>query len=403
MKIVVYEHLTGGGYAQQPFSANVLAEGFAMLRCVAADFKAAGHEVTVLLDQRISKLNLPLNADYIVPVAYSHEPAFFLSDVAKINDALFLIAPETDGTLQKLVALVEKTGKTSLNCTSKSIGQVSDKTVLYGQLEKNGISTPKTAVLNNAETLEFIRHTIEESFFYPVVFKPIDGTGCGGVSLVCSNVEIGKAIDKIKSQTRQNKFIVQEYLTGESASVSVLCNGKYAQAVSLNKQTVNLNAPFTDSCYLGGTVPIEHHLKHEAFSAAERVVKLFSGLRGYVGVDVILTENKVYILDLNPRLTTSYVGLTEVSEKNAGKALIDAATNGQYSEFKVSGVSCFGKLQSNSPSMEAFYKMCNETVVSPLFPFTTSAVALLRGCGSNLREATRRLEEAKKSLRSIMC
>ena len=61
MRILVYEHVSGGGYAGQPISPSVLSEGFGMLRTVVSDFKAAGHEVTVLLDARISKLNPPID------------------------------------------------------------------------------------------------------------------------------------------------------------------------------------------------------------------------------------------------------------------------------------------------------------------------------------------------------
>ena len=68
MKVIVYEHASGGGYAGQPIPSSVLSEGFGMLRSVVADFKAAEHEVTVLMDARLSKLNPPLNADVILPI-----------------------------------------------------------------------------------------------------------------------------------------------------------------------------------------------------------------------------------------------------------------------------------------------------------------------------------------------
>ena len=53
-----------------------------MLRCVVADFKAAGHEVTVLLDARLSKLNPPIEADCTVPIFYANEPQKFISNIA---------------------------------------------------------------------------------------------------------------------------------------------------------------------------------------------------------------------------------------------------------------------------------------------------------------------------------
>ncbi len=118
MKIIVYEHVSGGGYTGQALPGSVLAEGYAMLRSFTEDLKAAGHQVTVLLDERISKLDPPLKADFIIPVSQPQEPPLFLLGLAKVNDAAYIIAPETASTLQKIVKPLESTGKTSLNCSS---------------------------------------------------------------------------------------------------------------------------------------------------------------------------------------------------------------------------------------------------------------------------------------------
>ena len=79
--------------------------------------------------------------------------------------------------------------------------------------------------------------------------------------------------------------------------------------------------------YDGGCVPFEHPLKQEAFTLTEKVVESF-GLRGYVGVDFVLAEDKAFVVDVNPRLTTSYVGLREVAGFNVAQAVIDAVTEG---------------------------------------------------------------------------
>jgi predicted ATP-grasp superfamily ATP-dependent carboligase len=47
-----------------------------------------------------------------------------------------------------------------------------------------------------------------------------------------------------------------------------------------------------------------------------------AGLRGYVGVDVVLGEREAALIELNPRLTTSYLGLRAAFDQNlAGLAL----------------------------------------------------------------------------------
>ena len=101
-----------------------------MLRCVVEDLKATGHQVTVLLDGRISKLNPPLEVDCTVPILYANEPQRFISSIASINDAIYIIAPETGQTLQKLVERAQATGKTSLNSKFDSIARAADKAIL---------------------------------------------------------------------------------------------------------------------------------------------------------------------------------------------------------------------------------------------------------------------------------
>jgi predicted ATP-grasp superfamily ATP-dependent carboligase len=52
LKLLVYEHVSGGGFADEPIPAGVLSEGFGMLRTLISDFKAAGHNVTTTLENR---------------------------------------------------------------------------------------------------------------------------------------------------------------------------------------------------------------------------------------------------------------------------------------------------------------------------------------------------------------
>jgi len=406
LRILVYEYVSGGGYAQHSISPSILAEGYAMLRCVTADFSAAGHEVTVLLDERISKANLPLDTYRIIPVSTSVEPQKIIQDSAESNDAFLIIAPETDQTLHKLVKSAEQTEKISLNCTSDAILAVSGKADLTNWLEKNGYATPKTLLLNISEQVTDIKTAISKELRFPIVLKPIDGTSCSAISLVKTENEIDVAIQKIRKHSLNPQFIVQEYIDGLAASVSVISNGTKAVAISLNKQQITLASAKGESCYTGGCVPLDHPLKDRALYLAEHLVESFNGLRGYVGVDVILADDSIYVVDVNPRLTTSYVGLHAACDFNVAKALVDAVVESILPEkCAFSSVAFFSKSETKKPTTGDFLKTAKQTpVVCPPFPLakTDKATALLLGKGDSLQDAFLRLEEAKKSLHSIL-
>jgi len=406
LKVVVYEHISGGGYAEQPIPPSVLSEGFGMLRSIVSDFKAAGHEVTVLLDARISKLNPPIAVDCTVPVFYPQEPKKFLANVAKINDAAYVVAPETGQTLQSLVELVEQTGKVSLNCESSAIQMVADKTVLCEILKKNGLPTPKTLVLNVADGLAIVKRVIKSKLSYPVVFKPMDGVSCGGLSVVKEDAQVEKAIAKIKAESAGKRFIIQEFVEGEAASVSLLSARGKALAISLNKQNVKVATPEAVSSYEGGTVPFNHPLKQEAFTVAKKVVESFSGLRGYVGVDLVLAQDKPFVVDVNPRLTTSYVGLSRVADFNVAQALVNAVLKSELpAKHESHGFACFSKIETPKPTISAFQKAAEiSEVVSPPFSLNdnTKACSLIAGHGDSLENSRLRFEEAKKRLLNII-
>lgn len=405
MRIIVYEHMSGGGYAQRLISPSVLCEGFGMLRCIVSDFKVAGHDVTVLLDDRISKLNPPIDAAYTVPIFYHSESKGFLKNIAKINDAFYVIAPETDAAMQSLVELAEATGKVSLNCESSVIAKVSDKAALYETLQKLGLA-PKTLTFDNNKGVATAKRVIKTEFVYPIVIKPVDGVSCAGLSIINEERQVEKALAKIEAESHSKRFIAQEFIKGEAASVSLLCTGKKAIAISLNRQNIKIAAPEMDSSYEGGTVPFDHPLKEMALTAAERVVATFAGLRGYVGVDVVLAEKRVFVVDVNARLTTSYVGLRDVAGFNVAEALVNAVMNGKLPSGRPNkGYACFSKLETPKPTIEAFQKSTElAEVKSPPFPLTnkTKVCALISTHGDNLRGASERLQDAKDRLLNIV-
>ncbi len=407
MKVILYEHVSGGGYAGKPIPAGILAEGYAMLRCAIADFKAAGHEVTILLDTRLAKFAPATGANYTMQVLYPEETKKFLSNAATRNDAIYVIAPETGQTLQTFVQVAEETGKTSLNSKSAAIIEVADKEYLYRSLQKRGVLTPKTLALNMQSSLAEIGQSIKNELRYPVVFKPVDGTGCSGISLVESPADIEKAIEKLKNESTKTHFIIQEFVEGHAASVSLIANSKKAVALSLNKQQITLAQPKKKFSYDGGCIPFDHPMKKEAFALAERVVESFTGLRGYIGVDLILSQDKIFVLDVNPRLTTSYVGLRQVVGFNVAQSLIDATTDEKLPEKpQLFGVSCFLKVTTSSPKRHAYQKTTRLSgVISPPFPISDygEAAALIMGYGDTMQDAGMRLEEAKKQLLNIIC
>jgi predicted ATP-grasp superfamily ATP-dependent carboligase len=402
LKILIYEHACGGGFAEGVVSPGILAEGFGMLRLCVANLKAAGHEVLVVLDEGLSRLNPPIEADFIPVFSFKDAQQAILKTCADV-DAVCVIAPETGGILYELVKFIEQNGVPTLNSHSSAIQAVSDKANLYKILKANNIKTPKTIQVNAAQcSKEFI---ISE-FSFPVVVKPVDGAGCGGLSVVNDASQVRGAVEKIDAEFDSDTFMIQEYLKGETVSVSLLCTDAKALPVSFNKQNVILSTPEGVSGYVGGAMPFDHEMMQEAVKTAKNVVSCFSGLRGYVGVDLVLTDNGPVVVDVNPRLTTSFVGLSRVVDFNFADAIVNAALENKLPlETGFSGCACFAKIETpriDIDLLDILYGI--PEVVSPPFHVQDSNVGcvLISAEGNSLEEAQRLLEETKKYILGVV-
>jgi predicted ATP-grasp superfamily ATP-dependent carboligase len=371
-----------------------------MLRTLISDFKAAGHNVTNTLDSRIARLNPPIDADRVVPIFSSHETQMNIQKIAGSADAFYVIAPETDGILQSLVELVEQTGAASLNCPAVAIEKVSDKIVFYKFMRKLGLPLPEMMIFTVADDLKEIRNAVRGGLNFPVIFKPSDGVSCSGVSVVCNEEQIADAVDKIKVSSSSKHFLVQEFIKGAAASVSLLSTSSNVVSISLNRQDVTIETPENCSSYSGGAAPFGHPLQTEAFKVAEKLAKSSPDLRGYVGVDFVLTEDEAVAIEVNPRLTTSYVGLRSVVNFNPAQAIVNSVLKCELpTQVESCGCTVFSKVETPNPAMDAFQETCRmNEVASPPFPVSKSTIAsaLIASHGDTLQEATTKFRETKK-------
>ncbi len=217
-------------------------------------------------------------------------------------DAVWLVAPETEGCLERLAARAERMGTALLGPGAAAIRRASDKAGLPRRLARHGVPHPKTRLLRRGVDWR----TAAREVGYPVVVKPTRGAGCHGVCLARNARELRRAVDMAGRGNGRGPLLLQRYVPGVAASVSLLADGRRAVALTVNAQWMRASRPFT---YRGGATPLDHPLAGRAVEAALRTCRALPGLRGYVGVDVVLTQSEAVVIEVNPRLTTSYLGV----------------------------------------------------------------------------------------------
>lgn len=298
-----------------------------MLRAVAEDLWRAGYRLTVALDERArGMVKLP-------PSAKVWSRPGGLREALKVArrgvDYALVIAPPMRGAHVGLVELLLDLGVEVLGPDPYRLRVAADKALSAEALLSHGVKVPRTVATGPEELVE-----VCEEVGYPAIVKPRHGAGCEGVAVVH-----GRGDAERLARSLREPLVVQELIEGVHASVSLLSNGSRAAPLSVNAQLIEW-AP--GPRYDGSLVPLAlEEGVDEALREGVRAAEALR-LRGYVGVDVVIGPRGAYIVEVNPRLTTSYVALRRVlrPSRPLGECLVEASLGDldpSCVEFEVKG------------------------------------------------------------------
>ena len=120
---------------------------------------------------------------------------------------------------------------------------------------------------------------------------------------------------------------LEQFVAGMACSVSFFCRANEQPIACPPMQQIlsrdgNLQ-------YLGGQRIMDSQLTARATRLGHDAIRAMPNSDGYMGVDIILGEDESgdqdFVIELNPRLTTSYIGLRRIANSNLAQAMIDIA------------------------------------------------------------------------------
>ena len=131
-----------------------------------------------------------------------------------------------------------------------------------------------------------------------------------------------------------DKHVFQEYLDGDIISVNTYFNNNIFRILSVNEQIYTIKErKFTLEKFIYGK--FNDRIK-DIDNCIENIVNKYQGINGFIGFDIIRNNGKNLLIDINPRLTTSYVGLRKTLKINPTlfiknfNTIYDINTNSKY-------------------------------------------------------------------------
>jgi tyramine---L-glutamate ligase len=270
MKVLLAEYTS----AHDPTLAG---EGNAMLGILKASFERCGYEVV-----------LPGNGDFTREIEH----------LAPACDMGLVIAP--DHLLSKFTMVLEQHTH-NLGCGFMTVALCANKVQTQRILKQHGIAVPGEPGPGKR------------------IIKPVKG--CAAQDVRLSEEEPG-----------EGEF-AERYIEGEHLSVSIIPNRVIGDAclffkgnppliLAVNRQEIEIDSAGAFR-YLGGETPVHPAREEEILSTARKVAEVL-GCQGYCGVDMVVAD-KVYVVDVNPRITTSLVGIAACMDDEIARLLVAAS------------------------------------------------------------------------------
>lgn len=252
MKLFLFEFATCG----EKIEDSIAVEGLAMFKAAYDGFK------------KYYDVHGFVRPEYSFLFDFPSGDITLLEDYLSESDAFLIVAPEDENLLLELTKVGERYAE-NLGSSSRAILVVSDKWKLYKKL-KGSVRIPETS-----------KKPLDGRF----IIKPRISCAGEGISFGSGNVP--------------NGYIAQEYIEGKNLSVSVIVKDGECRTVSVNEQLLD------GFKYAGAILParVDEKIAKDVEEEALKAVECIEGLNGYVGVDIVYSDQP-YVIEINARLTT---------------------------------------------------------------------------------------------------
>jgi predicted ATP-grasp superfamily ATP-dependent carboligase len=308
MRILVYEYITGGGLNGRPLPSSLAQEGDLMLQALLRDLAALpAIEVWVCRDAR---LPLPRCGETVrvLPVREGEAMDALFDRWMHECDAVWPVAPETGALLEDVCARVHAAGKLLLTSPVEAVRICGDKLRTFERLQQYAIpAVPAMPLPGNLPRPD-----------RRWVVKAKDGADCADTTIIDDAADY-RSVKAVLHDA--DNFILQPFTPGKPASLSCLFKHGEASLLSYNEQQIAVRGRHFEllGCIVNAPCPDWERYRQLAGQVAQALPALW----GYAGIDMLETSAGPLVLEINPRLTTSYAGLRQALHANVAQQVVD--------------------------------------------------------------------------------
>tara|TARA_E500000178_G_scaffold356701_1_gene437418 strand:+ start:29840 stop:30772 length:933 start_codon:yes stop_codon:yes gene_type:complete len=237
----------------------------------------------------------------------------FMQRVKPLIDFAWIIAPETNGEI--IDCFCNLADKIWVGCSLEALKISSDKRKTNAILREANICVPNEVSLNE----------INKCPYTNLVRKPIDGAGSLGAFKIEKKYEFFNIKRAYNYHNQYRSTLIEEWIEGIPLSVALHVKKKGVVLLRIMKQNIVVEHSGLINYYgVEDWISDKYSALYcELSRLLDQLCEIIPGLRGYIGIDFILKKNgSIVIIEINPRLTCSYVGLSKKLGRNMAEEIL---------------------------------------------------------------------------------
>jgi ribosomal protein S6--L-glutamate ligase len=243
---------------------------------------------------------------------FASEEPFISYNGEKLLEADICIPRISENNIEYKVAIVDNLSNAGIKClnTGNGILLASNKLNCQITLNKAGIKTPNSIMLNNYDQLDYAVKSLDRKF--PIIIKTIYGTHGIGVMRVDSIESLRSIVQYLLKI--DCKFILQEYLKHEESYRILMLNNEVIAAASRSVPENDFRTNAHQGSELKYYFPSEQEI--ELAKKCSEIVNL-----NFIAVDYIKNGEDLIVLEIN--CSPGYEALQKIVDFNISEKIID--------------------------------------------------------------------------------
>lgn len=220
-------------------------------------------------------------------------------------------------TAIKLAGFLAEKNIKILGTSSDQIDAAEDRAKFDSLLEQLAIERPKGIAVRdvNSGLAEVAK------LGYPVLVRPSYVLGGQGMEITYTEEELKRYLQSAFDKDYKNPVLIDRYLCGRELEVDAICDGDEVLIPGIMEHLERAGVHSGDSITMYPTQNVSQAMKEKVLEYTRKLA-LGIGIKGMINVQFIEHEERLYVIEVNPRASRTVPYISKVS----GVPIIELAT-----------------------------------------------------------------------------